>query len=54
MVCAQGARVRRSPGRGTAAVLGCAFLYAPVSGGVAYSFCDSVMKARWAGFSLEW
>lgn len=38
----------------TAAILGYAFLYAPLVVVMAYSFNDSVMNAQWAGFTLDW
>jgi spermidine/putrescine transport system permease protein len=46
--------VRRSGSLWVAAILGYAFLYAPLIVVVAYSFNDSVMNAQWAGFTLDW
>jgi spermidine/putrescine transport system permease protein len=46
--------VRRSAWLWSAALLGYAFLYAPLVVVVAYSFNDSVMNAQWAGFTLNW
>jgi len=45
---------RRSPWLVAAALVGYAFLYAPLIIVVVYSFNDSRLNAEWVGFTLDW
>ena len=45
---------KRSPWLTAAALVGYAFLYAPLVIVVVYSFNDSRLNAEWVGFTLDW